>query len=155
MKNFGNETMSNKEMNKKIKAKTANKMNDKKNKNDLAILENLKKARIKNMQNKENIISVDFSKRKNKKISDSEINSLFLGLVRIVKKNAEQSLNEELKNECFEATQNFRQTLIDLNKTESELKKEKEKNYELSLKIESQKEQICSLLQKLSQHKLK
>ncbi len=110
----------------------------------------------KNMGNKENIINIDFAKQKlNKKISDSDINALFMGLVKIVKKSALDSANQELKVECNEANENFRQTLIDLNKKEEELKIMQEVNRELNLKVEAQKEQICSLLQKLSSRRLK
>ena len=108
------------------------------------------------MGNKENIINIDFAKQKlNKKISDSDINALFMGLVKIVKKSALDSANQELKVECNEANENFRQTLIDLNKKEEELKIMQEVNRELNLKVEAQKEQICSLLQKLSSRRLK
>ena len=69
-------------------------------------------------------------------ITDNEINALFMGLIKIVKKAAKESADEELKRECFEANQNFRQTIIDLNKTESELKKVCEVNKQLNLKIE-------------------
>lgn len=90
----------------------------------------------------------------NKKISDDEINALFLGLIKIVKKAAIENANEELKNECKEATENFKQTIIDLNKKEAELKKVYEINSELNLKIESQQQQICLLLEKLSNRKI-
>lgn len=90
----------------------------------------------------------------NKKISDDEINALFMGLIRIIKKAAIDNVSSELKSECEFATQNFRQTIIDLNQKEIELKKVWKENEELNLKIESQKKQICLLLEKLSQRKL-
>lgn len=103
----------------------------------------------------QNIINFASAKTKfGKGITDSDINALFMGLVRIVKKQAEQSANADLKEECKFATENFRQTLIDLNKTEALLKKEQQKNIELSAKLESQKKQICSLLKELSARKL-
>ena len=105
---------------------------------------------------KPNIINIDFAKQKlNKKISDNDINALFMGLVKIVKKSALENANQELKVECNEANENFRQTLIDLNRKEAELKCMQEVNRELNLKVEAQKEQICSLLQQLSNRRLK
>lgn len=103
----------------------------------------------------EKIININSAKQNlNKKITDNEINALFLGLIKIIKKAAIENANEELKNECREATQNFRQTIIDLNKREAELKKAYEINKELNLKIESQQQQICLLLEKLSTRKI-
>lgn len=103
----------------------------------------------------EKVININKAKLElSKKISDNEINALFMGLIKIVKKAAKESADEELKKECFEANQNFRQTIIDLNKTESELKKACELNKQLNLKIESQQQQICLLLDKLSKRKM-
>ena len=109
----------------------------------------------KNKKGQENIINFASAKTKfGKGITDSDLNALFLGLVRIVKKQAQQSADADLKQECKFATENFRQTLIDLNKTEAMLKKEQQKNAELCLKLESQKKQICGLLKELSARKL-
>lgn len=110
----------------------------------------------KKVEEKNKIINFDFVRNKlNKKITEDEINALFSGLVKIVKKSALENAEIELKTECNEANENFRSTLIDLNKKEQELKILQEENRELNLKIEAQKEQICSLLQKLSNKKLK
>ena len=115
--------------------------------------QNNKKEGNKTMQ--QNVINITKAKKEiNKKITESEINALFLGLVKIIKKSAQENADEELKIECKEATQNFRQTLIDLNKKEVELKKVIEVNRELNLKVESQQQQICLLLDKLSKRKL-
>lgn len=115
--------------------------------------QNNKKGENKPMQ--QNVINITKAKRDmNKKITEREINALFLGLVKIIKKSAQENMEEELKTEVEEATQNFRQTLIDLNKKEVELKKAIELNRELNLKVESQQQQICLLLDKLSQRKL-
>ena len=102
-----------------------------------------------------NIINIASAKRSfNKKITDSEINALFLGLLKIVKKSALENANEELKKECEDASLNFRQTIIELNEKEKELKRIKELNDGLNLKIESQQQQICMLLKKLSNRKI-
>lgn len=114
------------------------------------------KERNKKVEEKGKIINFDFAKnRLDKKITDDDINALFSGLVKIVKKSALDSVEQELKIECNEANENFRATLIDLNKKEAELKILQEENRELNLKLEAQKEQICKLLQKLSNRKIK
>lgn len=114
------------------------------------------KERKKKMEEKGKIINFDFARnRLNKKITDDDINALFSGLVKIVKRSAIDSVEQELKTECNEANENFRATLIDLNKKEAELKVLQEENRELNLKLEAQKEQICKLLQKLSNRKIK
>lgn len=105
--------------------------------------------------NKSKVINIIKAKQDlNRNITESEINALFMGLLKIVKKTAIESANEDLKQECKEATQNFRQTIVDLNKKEVELKKAYEINKELNLKIESQQQQICLLLERLSKRKV-
>lgn len=118
---------------------------------------NIKNKEVKRkLEEKGKIINFDFEKnRLNKKITDDDINALFSGLVKIVKKSAMENVATELKIECNEANENFRTTLIDLNKKEAELKMLQEENRELNLKLEAQKEQICMLLQKLSNKKIK
>lgn len=116
---------------------------------------NIKKLKSKKEKGKMNVINISKAKDKlSKKVSDSEINALFMGLVRIVKRAAIESANTELKTECEIANQNFRQTIIDLNKKEEELKKLHQKNFELNEKIENQQKQICLLLDKLSKRKI-
>lgn len=95
----------------------------------------------------ENII--DFAKAKEKfsnRIGDKEINSLFLGLVKIIKKSAIQNVSQELKFECEQAKSNFTQTLKELHETEINLKKEIVMNKALSKKVETQQKQICFLV---------
>ncbi len=117
----------------------------------LSLKQNNKTEVGKNM----NVINISKAKDKlNKKISDNEINALFMGLIRIVKKAAIENANIELKTECDMANENFRQTIIDLNKKEAELKKVQEVNIQLKEKVESQQKQICLLLDKLSKRKL-
>lgn len=116
---------------------------------------NIKKLNSKKGKEKMNVINISKAKDKlNKKVSDSEINALFMGLVRIVKKAAIDNANLELRTECEIANQNFRQTIIDLNKKEEELKKMHQKNCELNEKVENQQRQICLLLDKLSKRKI-
>lgn len=94
-----------------------------------------------------NIVSfADEKKKLNKGISDDEINSLFMGLLKIVKKSAFDNANCELKNECKDAKQNFAETLKELHCTQIDLKKQMEINVNLQNKIESQQKQICYLV---------
>lgn len=92
---------------------------------------------------------IDFAKAKEKiesKIGDKEINSLFWGLLKIIKKSASQNANQELKEECEQARANFSQTLKELHDREIELKKEIIMNKTLTKKVESQQKQICLLV---------
>ena len=111
--------------------------------------------KVENLKENNKVISIIKAKQElNKNITDSEINALFMGLIKIVKKAAIENANAELKMECLEATQNFRQTIVDLNQKEMELKRVYELNKELNLKIKNQQEQICLLLEKLSKRKI-
>lgn len=108
-----------------------------------------------NMENekdvKENIINFAKVKGKyNKKISEEEINTLFMGLIKIVKKSAEDDYDRELKEECDSATENFRQCLMELNTVQMELKKERDTKQVLLERLEMQQQQICLLLKKLT-----
>ncbi len=93
---------------------------------------------------------IDFAKAKEKfeykMIGDKEINSLFLGLVKIIKKSAVQNVSREIKCECEQAKSNFTQTLKELHETEIQLKKEINMNKTLQKKVESQQKQICFLV---------
>ncbi|MBQ9792657.1 MAG: hypothetical protein IJW32_02785 [Clostridia bacterium] len=111
--------------------------------------------KLESIEKDNKVISIIKAKQElNKNITDNEINALFMGLIKIVKKAAIENANAELKSECLEATQNFRQTIVDLNKKEMELKKAYELNQELNLKVKNQQEQICLLLDKLSRRKI-
>ena len=99
--------------------------------------------------NEQKVISISSVKNeKNKMLTDKEITSLFLGLVKLIKKNAMLEVEEDLKKDCFEANKNFRQSLIDLNKTESLLKKEQEKNLVLQSKLNDEQKKYCLLVSK-------
>ena len=96
-----------------------------------------------------NVINIASVKNiKNKPLTESDITALFLGLVKLIKKNASLEVEEELKKDCCEANENFRQSLIDLNKTESLLKKEQEKNLVLSNKLLREQKKFCLLFEK-------
>ncbi len=112
---------------------------------------NMKKLEAKNMQDDtKKVINIAAIKNKNNRVlTDSDINSLFLGLVKLIKKTTMQNINESLKKDCVQANENFRQSLIDLTNTQNLLKKEQQKNLELTVLIEEQKAKICLLLKKL------
>lgn len=69
-------------------------------------------------EKKSNIISMP--ERKNK-LTDNEINSLFVGLVKLVKSQAKQEANIYLKKEKEEANNQLRQALIELSTKEKQL----------------------------------
>ena len=105
---------------------------------------------------KENVINIASVKNiKNKPLTDSDITALFMGLIKLVKKNAMMEVSEEVKKDCNEANENFRQSLIDLNKTEVLLKKEQEKNLKLTRKLENEEKKFCFLLDKYLKDKKK
>ena len=81
-----------------------------------------------------------------KSISESEINSLFMGLLKIIKKSAIESANIDLKCECNEAKQNFADTLKELHDTQIETNRQKKLIMRLENKIEVQQKQICYLV---------
>ena len=62
-------------------------------------------------QNKSNIIPMP--QRKNK-LSDNEINSLFIGLVKLIKNQAKQEANIIIKNEKEQANNLLRQTMVEI-----------------------------------------
>ncbi len=81
-------------------------------------------------KNKENkIVSNDniikFTKKKNI-ISESEIQSLFMGLVRLVKRNTIEEINDKIKIEFENKNIELRKTLIELHKKEKEYQNLKE-----------------------------
>ncbi len=102
---------------------------------------------------KEKVInfSKESQKFKKKRIKEDEINSLFLGLLKIVKKWAIQEIDFELRSECEEARSNFTETLKELHETQISLKREKVENYKLHEKIERQQKQICLLISQLGE----
>ena len=59
-------------------------------------------------------------------LTDSDINSLFLGLVRLVKKNAFDEISAKTKLENKNANEALRKMLVDLNKKDREVEKLKQ-----------------------------
>ena len=104
--------------------------------------------------NEQKIINISSVKNlKGRPLSESDINALFLGLVKLIKKNANFEVSEDLKKDCLEANENFRQSLIDLNRAESMLKKEQEKNLMLTKKLSEEQRRFYLLFDKYLKRK--
>lgn len=78
-----------------------------------------------------------FKKQEPKVISENDINSLFLGLIKLVKKSAAESVEKKLISELDFANSTLRKTLVKLSKIEQDFK-EIENAYE-KVKIENEK----------------
>lgn len=78
-----------------------------------------------------------FKKQEPKVISEKDINSLFLGLIKLVKKSAAESVEKKLISELDFANSTLRKTLVKLSKTEQDLK-EMSSSFE-NIKIENEK----------------
>ena len=101
---------------------------------------------------KKKVISFKTAKEGMKKrIKEEDINSLFVGLLKIAKKWAISEVEREIKEECEEAKGNFAMTLKELHDTQIRLKREQVTSYKYLEKIELQQKQICALLSKLSE----
>lgn len=101
---------------------------------------------------KKKVISFKRAKESIKKrIKEEDINSLFLGLLKIAKKWAISEVEDEIKEECEEAKKNFVETLKELHDTQIKLKREKVTSYKYLEKIELQQKQICALIGKLAE----
>ena len=61
-------------------------------------------------------------KQRQQFLTDSDINSLFLGLVKLVKKQAGEEMNKDLKLENKKANSMLRKTLVELSEKENEIK---------------------------------
>lgn len=78
-----------------------------------------------------------FKKQEPKVISEKDINSLFLGLIKLVKKSAAESVEKKLISELDFTNSTLRKTLVKLSKTEQDLK-EMSTSFE-NIKIENEK----------------
>ena len=85
-------------------------------------------------------------KFKNKnKITDSEINGLFLGLVRLVKKIAMEEATEKLDPKSKKLMEEVRDLTLCLSQKEHEIEKLKEENQDLKNKIKIKNLKILQL----------
>ena len=69
---------------------------------------------------------IKFSNSKHDKLTENDINSLFLGLVRIVKRSAMDEVASKFKEEKENANTMLRKAIVDLNKKEKEIAQLKE-----------------------------
>ena len=81
--------------------------------------QNLKKEKV---EKKDNIIT--FKSRKT--LTDADINSLFAGLVKLVKKNAYEEVNVKIKEEKETSEYLLKEAYLELNKKEKEINKLKD-----------------------------
>jgi len=76
----------------------------------------------------------------NNLLTDTDINNLFLGLVKMVKRNALENAPKILKNQCEEATNSLKEALMKLGANTRKLEIVKCENFELKKKLlDSQK----------------
>lgn len=82
------------------------------------------------MFDEENLLR--FPENTNKVLSEKEIMSLFLGLVRLVKRTAVSEVSNELRNECEFATSTLDRTLKALKEKERQIEQLRLENKRLS-----------------------
>lgn len=106
--------------------------------------------------NKGNVVYL--KKPEDKKLTDDDVNSLFLGLVKLVKKTAIESLEKDFISEVEFANSTLRQTLVKVSTLEKvletknkELDVEKNKNQQTLEENISLKAQIATLINKKTQ----
>lgn len=81
----------------------------------------------------------------NGRISDEEIKSLFMGLVKLVKKSATVEVSTNLKNECNTVNESLRRTMVSISKKQKEIVKLTESNKLLVSKVSMLEEKIKEL----------
>lgn len=104
-------------------------------------------------QKNENVIYM--KKVEEKRLTDEDVNSLFLGLIRLVKKTAMETLKKDFANEIEITNSTFRKNLTKISKLEKEIEnknkeieKEKEKNKKITEENFVLKTQMVNLLNK-------
>ena len=93
---------------------------------------NMKQKTETNHKKSSNILQF---KPKSSGLTDNDINNLFLGLVKVIKKNAVEQINKNLISECEWANTTLRKTLVTLNSKEKEIQTLSLKNTVLSKKL--------------------
>ena len=96
------------------------------------VQEVVKKYNIKTTDDKENVLTI----RRKARLSDSDINSLFMGLVRLIKNNSISEVSEVLKKECNIAHKNLNETREELKLVVHKLEEEKRKNRKLQSELD-------------------
>lgn len=91
----------------------------------------------------DNIIT--FTNKKKELLSDSDINSLFLGLVRLVKRTAIEEQAEKAKKEKESSNQTLRKAMVEINKREREITKLKDDLLKIKLENSKLKQSMMKL----------
>ena len=86
---------------------------------------------------------------KEEKITEKEIQSLFWGLVRLVKRNAEEEIESTLKREAEFANTALQNSLIDLRRKEVLINELREQNKALKMKLENMTQNLQQSQQNL------
>ncbi len=105
---------------------------------------------LKNNKEKTNILQFPKKSSANTKqpITDTDINNLFLGLVKVIKRSVQEQTNQELISECEWANNTLRKTLVNLTTKEHEIKSLNLQNTILSQKVIDLQNEIYNLCQK-------
>ena len=97
---------------------------------------------------------IKFTAKKKETLTDGDINSLFAGLVRLVKRSAMEEVNDKFKEERANANSMLRKVLVDLNRKEREINSLKEDLLRLKAEnarlIENAVKKKCSQAEALS-----
>ena len=94
---------------------------------------------------------IKFTSKKKEGLSESDLNSLFIGLVRLVKRSAVEEVNEKIKQEKENANNLLRQALLDLGKKEREFLTLKER----FMKLKKENELLIKSMMAKSKEKSK
>ena len=93
----------------------------------------------------ENSNIITFKKVQQRTLSDSEVQSLFMGLVRLVKKTALEESEEKYRKQILQANDNLRKAILELNSRERDYNKLKED----FLRIKSENSSLMNSVLKL------
>lgn len=94
-----------------------------------------------------NILNFPLAKKEaiKNKLTDEELKSLFMGLVKLVKKSTSLEVANSLKQECSFANDNLRKTLIAMRQKQEEIVKLNTVNKELSERIKQLENKLIEL----------
>ena len=101
-------------------------------------------TKVRNFKNNISIMPI-----KEEKITEKEIQSLFWGLVRLVKRNAEEEIESTLKREAEFANTALQNSLIDLRRKEVLINELREQNKSLKMKLENMTQNLQQSQQNL------
>lgn len=105
-------------------------------------------------QKNNNVIKIN-EYRKNKKLSDDDIKSLFLGLVKLIKTNAIENISENLRQENAENKAKLVSALNEISKKQNEIDELTKQNNELFIKVKKLDDKMNELKNKFLKLKIK